>query len=493
MNPEANKPRNHVSLFRNWISLTGLLIAVGSFFAFLFLFILESMAPFANPYMGLLTYIVAPAFLILGLSLGGLGALLERRAIARGTPGSLPALVIDLSQARHRRFMGVFVIGALIFLLATAVGSYKSYHFTESVQFCGRTCHTVMQPEYETYLHSPHAKVDCAKCHVGPGAEAFVRAKLAGTHQLMGVLRDNYPKPVPAPVKGMPSSEVTCQECHWVKRFIGNLDRTYTRFLADKANTPYTVRLLMNVGGSDPTHGPVGGVHYHMNVARKIEYIATDEQRQNIPWVRMTDEKGAVTEYRVPEFKDDPAKHTIRRMECVDCHNRVGHQLRAPGAAVDLAMEVGRIDPALPSIKKNAVAALTKPYATHREAVEKIAAELSAQYPNEPRIKPAIAALQDIYRRNFFPEMKANWKAYPDNVGHKDSPGCFRCHDGQHVTADKKMMIQNNDCKACHVILTQRKGAEKAKVSSEGLLFEHPGGEIDVSMKCSDCHNGGPM
>jgi hypothetical protein len=309
----------------------------------------------------------------------------------------------------------------------------------------------------------------------------------------MGVLRDKYPKPVPAPVKGMPSSEVTCQECHWVKRFIGNLDRTSTRFLADKANTPYTVRLLMNVGGSDPTHGPVGGIHYHMNVGRTIEYIATDEQRQNIPWVRVTDGKGVVTEYRVPDFKDDPAKHTIRPMQCVDCHNRVGHQLQAPGAAVDQALEVGRIHRTLPSIKKNAVAVLTKPYATQREAAGKIAAELTALYPNEPRIQPAIAVVQEIYSRNFFPEMKASWKAYPDNVGHKDSPGCFRCHDGQHVTADKKATIKNSDCNACHVILAQHKGDEKAKVSPEGLPFEHPGGEIDVSMKCSDCHNGGPM
>jgi hypothetical protein len=177
----------------------------------------------------------------------------------------------------------------------------------------------------------------------------------------------------------------------------------------------------------------------------------------------------------------------------LDCHNRIGHQLRAPDAAVDLAMSVGKIDPSLPFIKKNAVAALAKTYATEQEAAQKIATMLTEQYPNEPRIKPVIAAVQDIYQRNIFPSMKASWKAYPDNVGHKDSAGCFRCHDNKHAsTTDKKKIIQANDCKACHLIFAQGKGAELQKTSATGLPFAHPGGDFGDA-KCSDCHTGGPM
>jgi nitrate/TMAO reductase-like tetraheme cytochrome c subunit len=493
MNDALHKKPSTLSLFRNWISLTGLLVAVASFFGFFLLFMLDSLAPFSNPYMGLLTYFVAPAFLIAGILLAIVGAWIERRALAHAAPGHMPALQIDLSQPRHRRLMGLFVAVGVVFLLATAIGSYRSYHFTESVQFCGLTCHAVMKPEYVTYLHSPHAKVECSACHVGPGAQAFMRAKLQGTHQLLGVMKGNYPKPVPAPVKNMREAKDTCLGCHWEKRYIGILDRNYTHFLADKENTPYTVRLLLNVGGSDPDHGPVGGIHYHMNVARKIEFIVTDEQRQVIPWVRMTEADGKVTEYRAEDFKGDPNQYPIRRMDCLDCHNRIGHQLRAPDAAVDLAMSVGKIDPSLPFIKKNAVAALAKTYATEQEAAQKIATMLTEQYPNEPRIKPVIAAVQDIYQRNIFPSMKASWKAYPDNVGHKDSAGCFRCHDNKHAsTTDKKKIIQANDCKACHLIFAQGKGAELQKTSATGLPFAHPGGDFGDA-KCSDCHTGGPM
>ena len=64
------------------------------------------------------------------------------------------ALSIDLSRPRDRQFLVIFGSGAVVFLLLTAFGSYQTYHFTESVQFCGETCHGVMQPEFTTYQHS---------------------------------------------------------------------------------------------------------------------------------------------------------------------------------------------------------------------------------------------------------------------------------------------------------------------------------------------------
>jgi hypothetical protein len=261
-------------------------------------------------------------------------------------------------------------------------------------------------------------------------------------------------------------------------------------FLSDETNTPYSVRMLLKVGGANPSRGPVGGIHWHMNVANKIEYIATDKDRQVIPWVRMTDPQGVVTEYVTPGFTNGPGTHPVRRMDCMDCHNRPAHKFGKPDASIDLAMATGRIDPTLPYIKKNAVAVLTETYATEKEAIESIATKLAGQYPDSPRIRPVIDVVQQIYRENFFPEMKATWKEYPDHIGHKEWPGCFRCHDGQHKTVEGKKEIKANDCNACHIILAQGSGADLEKLTPQGQPFAHPGGEYG-DLKCSECHTGG--
>jgi hypothetical protein len=249
------------------------------------------------------------------------------------------------------------------------------------------------------------------------------------------------------------------------------------------------VRLSLKVGGADPSRGPVGGIHWHMNVANKIEYIATDTDRQVIPWVRITDPQSVVTEYRSPGFTNDPSQYVIRRMDCMDCHNRPAHKFGKPNSAVDLAIALGRIDRTLPSIKSNAVAVLVQPYGSDKEAREKIATTLASRYPSDPRASTAIDVVQQIYRDNEFPEMKASWKSYPDNIGHRDWSGCFRCHDGEHQTADQKNMIKANDCNACHIILAQGRGPELEKLTPEGQPFAHPGGDIG-ELKCHDCHNG---
>ena len=487
----SEKPTISVSVFRNWLSLTGLIIACGSAFAFLMLFLLDSLAHFSNPYIGVMTYMIAPAFLVLGVVLGAAGALLERRGMRKAAAGApSPLLLIDLSRPRHRRIMGLFVGGGLLFLLFTSFTTYRTYHFTESVQFCGQTCHGVMNPELTTYQHSAHARVACTSCHIGPGATWFVRSKLSGTYQVYAVLANKYPRPVPTPIKNLRPAQETCEQCHWPQAFVGNLDRTYSHFLTDTTNTPYAVRLSLKVGGADPTHGPVGGIHWHMNVANKIEYIATDKERQVIPWVRITDSQSVVTEYRTPNFTNAVDQSLIRRMDCMDCHNRPAHKYGKPDSAVDLAIALGRIDRAIPSIKSNAVAVLIQPYTGKQEAMEKIATALAQRYPGDARVRSVIDVVQQIYRDNMFPEMKASWKAYPDNIGHKDWLGCFRCHDGEHKTADKKGSIKANDCNACHIILAQGRGVDLNKLTPEGQPFAHPGGDIG-EMKCSDCHNGG--
>jgi hypothetical protein len=248
---------------------------------------------------------------------------------------------------------------------------------------------------------------------------------------------------------------------------------------------------LLKVGGGDPTHGPVGGIHWHMNVGNKIEYIATDEARQKIPWVRTTDPQGVVTEFRTPNFTNDLGQFTIRTMDCMDCHNRPAHMFKTPESAVNLAMALGKIDRALPYIKTNAIGVLIKPYQTETEGLQNIATTLEARYPQDARIRPVIDVVQQIYKDNFFPEMKANWRAYPDNIGHKDWPGCFRCHDSKHVTPDGKRSIKASDCNTCHVILAQGTGNEIDELNPRGQKFAHPEEEYDPAYQCTDCHNGG--
>jgi len=223
-------------------------------------------------------------------------------------------------------------------MLVSAIGSYQSYHYTESVQFCGQACHGVMKPEFVTYSHSPHARVACAECHIGKGATWYVRSKLSGSYQVYATAAKKDPKQIPTPVKNLRPAQETCEECHWPQKFVGNVEHTYNYFLGDETNTPFTVRLLMKVGGADSSHGPVGGIHWHMNVANKIEYVASDETRQKIPWVRMTDSQGVVTEFRLPRFTNSVDEASIRSMDCMDCHNRPAHRYETPNSAVNLAI-----------------------------------------------------------------------------------------------------------------------------------------------------------
>jgi nitrate/TMAO reductase-like tetraheme cytochrome c subunit len=492
MSPEsdaAGTPVRPPSVFRNWLSLTGLVVVVGSLFSFFLLLLLDTLAHYSNPYVGILTYLVAPTFLVMGLCLAVFGAFLRRRQIIK-TAGVAPSLRIDLTRPRDRRRLGYFMAGAVVFLLISALGSYQTYHFTESVNFCGQACHGVMKPEYVTYCNGPHARVACADCHIGKGANWYVRSKLSGTYQVYATLADKYPRPIPTPVKNLRPAQETCEECHWPQKFVGNLEHTYNYFLTDQTNTPFTVRLLMNVGGGDPTHGPVGGIHWHMNVGNKVEYLATDEARQKIPYVRVTElAQGVVTEFRTPTFTNKVDEASLRRMDCMDCHNRPAHRYKTPNSAVNLAIALNKIDRGLPFIKSNALSVLTQSYTNETQALQSIATSLSQIYPNDARIRPAIGAVQEIYTNNFFPEMKASWKTYPDNIGHKDWPGCFRCHDGSHKTADGKRSIKANDCSACHTILAQGSGAELDQMTPRGQKFKHPGDEVDGG--CNDCHTGG--
>jgi hypothetical protein len=262
--------------------------------------------------------------------------------------------------------------------------------------------------------------------------------------------------------------------------------------LSNAKNTPYTVRLSLRVGGGQPGQGPFGGIHWHMNVANKVEYYASDPQRQTIPWIRMTSTaNGEVRVFRTKDFPGEPPAGAIRVMDCMDCHNRPAHAYETANEAVEVSLALGQISTSLPKIKLVAVDALTKKYAGVDEALEGIAAALRSKYPDAGDIGQSIATVQRIYQENFFPLMKADWRSYPSNIGHKNWPGCFRCHDDKHLTADGHAKVRSSDCTACHTILAQGRGEELLKITPEGTAFKHPGGELDAELLCSDCHNGG--
>lgn len=482
---------NRMAPFRNWLSLSGMVLAVSAFFAFVLLFSVDLFATHANPYMGILAYVVTPMFLLAGLGLILVGYILETRRIRKGLPEKENQFVlhINLTRQRDRRILVGFIAGSLGFVFLTALGSYQTYHLTETNSFCGEACHEPMEPQYKAYQHSAHAKVACVACHVGPGAGNYIRTKVSGVRQLYHTILGDFNRPIQLHNVNQRPAQETCQSCHWSQKHTGDIHKTYKRFLTDEANTSFSIHMVMKVGGSDPVHGPVEGIHSHMNVSNKIEFIALDDARLNIPWVRVTDANGKVTEYRTEGFTDDISKHPIRTMDCMDCHNRPSHRYLTPNAAVDRSLAFGRLDPAVPYVKRNVVKALVQPYATREEAHQKIAESLRADYPNEPKVDSIISEALEIYKTNFFPEMKADWRAHPDHIGHKDTNGCFRCHDGKHFAADGKTSIKGSDCNACHLIVAQGAGEELEKVTPEGVPFFHIDSEY-LEPNCAECHNG---
>ena len=494
MNPDAaSLPAGSAkrSLFNNWISAIGAVIAVGALFSFAFLVWMDFTEGDNNPYLGILTYLVAPAFLTAGLGLALFGAWAQRRWQIKHAVTMPDKWRLDFSDRRQRRVLVLFGVGALGFVLLSAFGSYQTYHYAESNAFCGEVCHEAMAPEFVTYKRGAHARVDCVECHVGSGAEWFIKAKINGAHQLVAYALDNYQRPIKTPLENLRPAQDTCERCHWPEKFHGNIDVEYSHFLSDKKNTPYGIRLLMRVNKGHPD-GPPGGIHWHVSSTHRVEYFSRDEKRMDIPWMRVVSvADGSSTVYRTEDYAGDPPSGAVRVMDCMDCHNRPAHVFPAANDLVERSMAAGRLSLELPGIKRVAVQALLQEdIAGSGDAPGKIAAFLSKKYPDHPALEATIAEVRRIFDGSIFPERKADWRVYPDHIGHKDWPGCFRCHDGRHKSPAGEA-VKANDCTSCHIILSQGRGPDLQLLSAEGQEFKHPDGELDPDLTCSDCHNGG--
>jgi hypothetical protein len=290
--------------------------------------------------------------------------------------------------------------------------------------------------------------VECASCHVAPGATGWVQAKMGGTRQLWNVTFNTFPRPIESGLESgrlVPSVD-TCEQCHAREKPIGDRLRVLSKFKDDEANSRTETVLMMQVGG-----GKSGGIHgAHMGPGVQIRYAASDKERQSIPWVEYKNTAtGVVRTYLAADAKPGTVSSLPTfEMQCVDCHNRAAHSFQLPDKAVDDAMARGDIPSNLPSVKKVSLELLKANYASDEEAAAKIPAGLAAKYKNSEAAGQALLA---IYRHNVFPDLKVTWGTYPNNLGHTDTPGCFRCHDDSHATPEKKTITQ--DCNACHQAL----------------------------------------
>jgi hypothetical protein len=490
-------------LWNNLITQAGMLIAALALLGLVTFMLFSVLAPRDNPYVDVVGFLVIPSILVIGLTLVPLGIYFKSWRARRKDPNlelrfRLPR--IDLNVPAQKRVAKVFAGLTFALLPILAVSGYHVYHYTDSVDFCGTACHGVMTPQMTAFERSPHARVSCAECHIGAGAGWFVKAKLSGTRQVVAVMRDSYPRPIPSAISALRPARETCETCHWPKKFFGAQLHEIVRYSSDEGNTQRRIDMLVKTGGGDEAFGTAEGIHKHMALDGAIEYIATDEDLQEIPWVKWTKPNGEELVYRSDgkPSSDPQPEGEHRTIDCMDCHNRPAHNFAAPQKAVDVAMYSGRIDQDIPYIKRESINALLAPAESKEAASEAIGDYLTgfyeAEYPeyfasNRDVVYRAIDAVRDVYEHNFFPEMKVDWRTYPDNIGHLISNGCFRCHAGDHV--DQYGNTISNDCSACHTFLTPTDDRASTLLSRGD--FEHPYalGPNHDAIGCSSCHTGG--
>ncbi|MGE3578702.1 MAG: NapC/NirT family cytochrome c [Vicinamibacterales bacterium] len=439
---------------RNGLSLAGIAIATAMAVLFVILAALETAGFLANPYLGLLLFAAIPLLLVAGLALIPLGLVRQRRRerLRPDEPTDWP--VLDFRNARQRTIALAVLVLTAVNLIIVSLAAYGGVHYMETSEFCGQVCHATMEPQFVAHQGGPHARIACVNCHVGEGADALVQSKLQGLRQLMHVATGRVPRPVPSSPHRMRPARETCERCHWPDKFHGDRPVVARSFASDEGNTESATRLTLHLGGTNPELGIAAGIHGRAHVAGRVEFVATDTERQQIPYVRYTDPAGVVTEFVArgtdrASFAAQPA----HRMDCLDCHDRPAHAFSVSAdRAVDAAIAEGRLPRDVPFLRREVIAAVGGTYATREAARAGIAARLQAAYAARglapDRIRQVVGGAQDVYVRNVFPAMRVTFGTYGNNLGHMDSPGCFRCHDDEHVAADGRTIGQ--DCESCH-------------------------------------------
>jgi nitrate/TMAO reductase-like tetraheme cytochrome c subunit len=420
-----------------------------------------------NPYLGIIFFLILPAFFVAGLALIPVGVFLRRRALRKA--GHIPAAFpkVDFNDKIFRHGVDIVLVATIANLLIVSVASYRGAAYMDSPQFCGQSCH-VMHPEYTAYKVSAHSHVDCVACHIGSGAESYVKAKVNGTKQLIEVTLHpmagiaprfipDYPTPIPSPVMNLRPAREICEGCHTPAKFIGEKLLVKSNFADDEKNSQTQTVVVLHLGGRE-SFSHLTGIHgVHLG---HIEYIATDSTRTTIPWVQKRNDNGSTIDFLSSTANGVAPKGERRVMDCIDCHNRASHTFVTAEEAINRAMAEGVISPDLPWVHKKGLELLKGNYASQDEARVKIPAQLVAFYratnpsvlsTKAALVKSAGEGLVTLYSQNVFPDMKVTWGTHPNHIGHQTYPGCFRCHDGDHSAKDGKSITQ--DCAACHNLL----------------------------------------
>jgi NapC/NirT cytochrome c family, N-terminal region len=431
----------------HWLAMTGLGLVLTAIISWACL-LPAQMRRGDNPYIGI-GVIGIGVVLVIGLVLTPIGLFLGRRRL-RARLAEIPA-----TRRPWRRFFAFLLVTSLFNLVIASQLTIHAVHAMESRQFCG-SCH-VMTPESKAFSQGAHASLRCVDCHVGEGAVGFIKAKMGGARQLMMMLGGQNEKPIPSPLASgrMVPSEETCESCHNSRRQSGAHVRMIRSYGNDETNTPDTTLLTMNVGGDGM--GGIHGAHYGSGV--EIQFVASDPKRQDIPLVEYRNKTTGENRTYVKSGVDAATLAAAPRikMQCFDCHNRPAHAFQLPGPAVDRAITLGRMSVSLPFLKKTAIEVLKAGYVSSEAAAQAIPAAVEAFYQKEqPQVakeraadvKEAAAVIADIYAHNVFPEFGVDWGTYPDNRGHENSPGCFRCHDGEHSATGGETITKN--CFRCH-------------------------------------------
>jgi len=353
------------------------------------------------------------------------------------------------------RVLPYAVLGALTLMLLTSAA--YAWDYTNSPAFCGESCHT-MPPEYTAYLVSPHARIDCVDCHIGKGFIATRITRKAGDlKHVFATAFKTYEFPIRA--HDLRPARETCEKCHFPEKFSDDSLREIKRYENDVENTPKSIYLVLKTGGGSQREGLGRGIHWH--IENPVYFLATDPEEQNIPYVKTVNADGTTTEYVSVDSGIDPASITqdqLIEMDCITCHNRITHKVPPPEDTIDQLISTGNISAEIPEIREKAIQVFEQPYDSREMGVNGIAG-LSGYYQvyypdfyaqNKPLVDTAIAEIQQAYLNSVYPEQKSDWTSHPNNIGHKDSPGCFRCHDGKHMNAQEQAI--RLECNLCHSI-----------------------------------------
>lgn len=440
------------ALARHPVSIVGALIATASGVAFIVLVIAALAGMFHNPYAGLVVFVAIPAVFVLGLLLIPAGMWLQVRKLKRH-PGAVSEWpVVDFRRPSVRRTTLLIAALTAVNVVIVLLAGYGTLHSMESPAFCGQVCHTPMQPQFTAWQGAAHARIACVNCHVGEGARGFVHAKLAGVRQLLHVATNSYPRPIP-PGGDLPPVDHTCLDCHQPGHVVADRIRVIREYADDEKNSETATVLQLHVGAASSS---TRAIHWHADPAVRVEYVSTDPTRETIPYVKVTYANGEVKEYRAADTTDQMISGGTRRtMDCRDCHNTVGHPISpTPERAVDQAIAAALVSRDLPFVRREGVRLVRASYATEDAAMSAIENGLRSFYqsqggsPDQQALSRSVSALQTVYRRNVFPDMKVSWGSYPDHKGHVTSTGCFRCHDDSHTAKDGSTI--SADCEFCH-------------------------------------------